>query len=1049
MHNKNTPGKPLVFLVLVLAFSMSVLLPHPPAFGSDLNLPPDTLPADPRNATVPREAQGAGFTLSMFPVVISMAEHPSIYAQLSGLTSRHVRVAHYNSGAWHPVPFQIDEVGTPYVWYDENDPTTPPNPELRQTTLYVPYGDPYGHAYEEDPGKIDANDELVFYAYNGVQAPHTTWWNASYPQRVELAIQDASTGTTSYIYVYYCRERAYEAIETCLWYVDYVDWDPANFHVTTSVYQLGFQPTNFDLVDQVSITGAGNDGANLVSAFKKSYTWSRMKGAIDPEKFFGTSNEGSWPTGDGFANPGDNSLKETAFDDPGDAYDANEGPLQNAPGVTNDITGAGDHRAIIDGPVRVVLGRHSYEYTDTGKIMGVAAELHTQSFVQTKFYHNMMEEYAAPVDVDPIGVWATMTIYYSFMDVMEFSPTLRNDLTIKFGAETTNPNYGNFPGGVKLGYPDGSPTNDGYSHGGDPTCRTALNLPTNPDIPDWYFAASETHGGLWRYVGREEADVENIDENNFYWHDAAISEMGYETEFGVIEGTGIHVPSFWVRTIFGDYSDTTATTTRGNLFYDLFKGTAGGLIDVTTYSMQTNPNPLQVKQVFSPSTQLMPGDTGTSISVLVENAGPHHVQLNALTLSFTAGTSDVGGEYSLTGPAPSLPLSISAFTSIELVFSSDLADPATLGLVTIDATTTGTDPSFSMAIADNDGADQPHQWNVAGSAPPQVSSPPDLVVLLGTSGNTLSWQLSDDDPATYDLVLLNPLTSLASGASWIDGQLVQWNIDNLTIGNYQYQLRVRDSTGNIVTDLVSVEVVDSTLAMTNQTSKTILAGNDSEYIEWTGATTLVPDQFVITSNGTPIVQGPWIPGISMNFSLAGLQPGFYMFACQINTTTSEQVNDTAEVTIVNNPPVLSTHNDLSFVEGQRGYSMRWIVTDDSVGASQYVVYQNASRAYAGNWSSHVPIVHGLDGLSSGEYHVRIEVSDGFGSSARDEFLLWITISNQTRTGTTGQRGTQNSTGITQLSPTTLSITIGVITGGSLVTILAGLYLRHRKYRYRL
>lgn len=115
----------------------------------------------------------------MFPVVFNSEFDEIAFNEIIGLNYTNIRVAYFDETAseWNLIPFQIDEIGNPLNW--ERIPGNDKNEEgatLQAIEHYIPYGDPYGFGEDENPGKIDANDELVFYIKNGDQTPE--WWNS-------------------------------------------------------------------------------------------------------------------------------------------------------------------------------------------------------------------------------------------------------------------------------------------------------------------------------------------------------------------------------------------------------------------------------------------------------------------------------------------------------------------------------------------------------------------------------------------------------------------------------------------------------------------------------------------------------------------------------------------------------------------------------------------------------------------------------------------------------------------------------------------------------
>ncbi|TFG04274.1 DUF3737 family protein, partial [Candidatus Thorarchaeota archaeon] len=86
---------------------------------------------------------------------------------------------------------------------------------------------------------------------------------------------------------------------------------------------------------------------------------------------------------------------------------------------------------------------------------------------------------------------------------------------------------------------------------------------------------------------------------------------------------------------------------------------------------------------------------------------------------------------------------------------------------------------------------------------PIVNSPPDVVYVEDSVGNTITWIASDAYPASFEVTEND--TIYVSG-SWGGGRIVV-NVDGLVPGIYQFRLTLIDRSGNTATDVVTVTVV--------------------------------------------------------------------------------------------------------------------------------------------------------------------------------------------------------------------------------------------------
>ncbi|MHA2207121.1 MAG: hypothetical protein ACXABC_14785, partial [Candidatus Thorarchaeota archaeon] len=92
---------------------------------------------------------------------------------------------------------------------------------------------------------------------------------------------------------------------------------------------------------------------------------------------------------------------------------------------------------------------------------------------------------------------------------------------------------------------------------------------------------------------------------------------------------------------------------------------------------------------------------------------------------------------------------------------------------------------------------------VVDTTPPDISSPPDATMLVGTIGNDLSWTCFDLYPDTYTLYVNG---TVAETGVWGGGN-IDVVIDSLEIGVYNYTLEIADESGNSAADTIIVNVI--------------------------------------------------------------------------------------------------------------------------------------------------------------------------------------------------------------------------------------------------
>ncbi|MFW9849804.1 MAG: hypothetical protein ACFFF4_11730 [Candidatus Thorarchaeota archaeon] len=101
------------------------------------------------------------------------------------------------------------------------------------------------------------------------------------------------------------------------------------------------------------------------------------------------------------------------------------------------------------------------------------------------------------------------------------------------------------------------------------------------------------------------------------------------------------------------------------------------------------------------------------------------------------------------------------------------------------------------------------QITAVDTTPPQINSPVDIQYLVGITGSSIHWIVSEPDPEFYE-IKRNDIV-LTSGP-W-DGSNFTINVEGLSPGIYEYTLTLRDVSGNVATDTVIVTVTGTDIGL--------------------------------------------------------------------------------------------------------------------------------------------------------------------------------------------------------------------------------------------
>ncbi len=118
---------------------------------------------------------------------------------------------------------------------------------------------------------------------------------------------------------------------------------------------------------------------------------------------------------------------------------------------------------------------------------------------------------------------------------------------------------------------------------------------------------------------------------------------------------------------------------------------------------------------------------------------------------------------------------------------------------------------------------------VTDSFLPTVDSPEDIVFTEGEIGNVIIWNVYDCNPLSYEIY--KDGTSIEFG-EWTSGMIrIQYSLDTLYPGTYNFTLILIDIAGNLVSDSVQVHVETPSTTETpteTETPSTLTTGTSSE-----------------------------------------------------------------------------------------------------------------------------------------------------------------------------------------------------------------------------
>jgi hypothetical protein len=179
---------------------------------------------------------------------------------------------------------------------------------------------------------------------------------------------------------------------------------------------------------------------------------------------------------------------------------------------------------------------------------------------------------------------------------------------------------------------------------------------------------------------------------------------------------------------------------------------------------------------------------------------------------------------------------------------------------------------------------------------PEIDSPADMAVELGSVGSTLTWTPSSDRPYRYTIDRDSvEITDFA----W-DGGPISVLFDGYLAGTYTFDVTVYDTAGSIATDTVIVTVEDTIYPMFVNGPDNLMyhEGIMEHLLNWS-FTDLNPDAWVLYINGSVYDEGAW-DGSEISANAGGLAEGNYNATIAVNDTSNHVATSTVELVVV--PP---------------------------------------------------------------------------------------------------------------------------------------------------
>ncbi|OLS19216.1 MAG: hypothetical protein HeimC2_42230, partial [Candidatus Heimdallarchaeota archaeon LC_2] len=291
-------------------------------------------------------------------------------------------------------------------------------------------------------------------------------------------------------------------------------------------------------------------------------------------------------------------------------------------------------------------------------------------------------------------------------------------------------------------------------------------------------------------------------------------------------------------------------------------------------------------------------------------------------------------------------------------------------------------------------------FTVTDETIPQIDHPTNINYLEGETNatiTTINWIVSDKYADYYEIY---NGSNLLINTTWSSGT-ISLDVSGSILSLYTYTIFIYDLSGNVVSDIVQVRVVERTAPIITFTPTPVQYNEETvvgKSLIWVASDTY-NDTYIIYKNGTNFQTGSWNDGENITLSLDGLTKGWYNFTIEVRDSSLNSNESTVWVTIFDElPPNLSVPpSNISYESGETGNKITWLFTDNY--PDTYEIYHNGTLVDSGILPSNRELDYavdndlvfgvGIDPLAVGFHDFTIIALDKSGNELIDTVIVEV------------------------------------------------------------
>jgi hypothetical protein len=189
--------------------------------------------------------------------------------------------------------------------------------------------------------------------------------------------------------------------------------------------------------------------------------------------------------------------------------------------------------------------------------------------------------------------------------------------------------------------------------------------------------------------------------------------------------------------------------------------------------------------------------------------------------------------------------------------------------------------------------------------PPIIDGPPFVIMPEDSMDNTLEWMIQDSNPEAYSLYQNGSLVDLGFFNLSSGSNIVTYNIDNLTLGFYEFILTVEDRGGLTHSLTTFVQVLDVTPPEISRIGEYSSEIGDSNAILIWEVSENHPYHYEVKVDGDVVQQGLWT-GNNIELQLVGWGVGTYTAIVIVTDESGNIAQDNVLITVIDSRETLSS-----------------------------------------------------------------------------------------------------------------------------------------------